>query len=249
MVMVTNQAQYHQSWRFKYNKLNCKEQKREQKREPKHLRIKKILYIRIQAQKITNTNPAAVSIAQLLKFNSINHTCMQDISQSVSVRHNSVQETPLPTYIGLMLHAHTRNKKLIDRFYHLGMSIFYDRVLSLSATMGPTVCKQFHREQVVCPPKLHGSVFTTAAVDNIDYNPSSTTSKELFNGTGFSLLQHITCDGEGRDQSIVLAGESYNTSYKSVDHLPHFYTDVSPVTKTYSYRHYISKQGKLRSTN
>ena len=36
---------------------------------------------------------------------------------------------------------------------------------------------QFHIEQVVCPPKLCGGVFTSAAVDNIDHNPSSTTLK------------------------------------------------------------------------
>ena len=179
-----------------------------------------------------NTNPAAVSIAQLLKFNSIKHRRLQDISQSVSVRHNAAQETPLPTYIGLMIHAHTRKKELVDRFYHLGMSISYDHVLSLSATMGSTVCKQFHREQVVCPPRLRGSVFTTVAVDNIDHNSSSTTSKESFHGTGISLLQHPTFDGEGRDLSIVLVGESYDISCKSVDHLPHFYTDVPPVTET-----------------
>ena len=99
-------------------------------------------------------------------------------SQSITVRHSIAQETPLPTHIGLMLHAHTRKKELVDRLYHLGMSISYDRVLSFSTTMGSSVCKQFHREQVVCPPRLRGSVFTTAAVDNIDHNPSSTTSKE-----------------------------------------------------------------------
>ena len=98
--------------------------------------------------------------------------------------------------------------------------------------MGSSVCKQFHREQVVCPPRLRGSVFTTAAVDNIDHNPSSTTSKESFHGTGISLLQHPTFDGEGVDRNIVLVGESYDVSCKSVDNLPHFYTDVPPVTES-----------------
>jgi len=115
------------------------------------------------------------------------------------VRHNAVQETPLRTYIGLMLHAHTRKKELVDRCYPLGMSISYDRILSLSATMGSTVCKRFHREQVVCPPILCGSAFTTAAVDNIEHNSSSTTSKESIHGAGISLLQHPTFDGGGRD--------------------------------------------------
>ena len=66
-----------------------------------------------------------------------------------------------------MLHAHTRKKELVDRINHLGISISYDCVLSLSAEIGNRFCEQFHREQVVCPPKLRGSVFTSAVVDNI----------------------------------------------------------------------------------
>ena len=45
---------------------------------------------------------------------------------------------------------------------------------------------------MVCPPKMRGDVFTPAAVDNIDHNPSSTTSKEeSFRGTGISLFQTL----------------------------------------------------------
>ena len=51
------------------------------------------------------TTPAALSITQLLKFNSIKHKRKQATTQSVAVRHSTAQETPLPTYIGLMLHA------------------------------------------------------------------------------------------------------------------------------------------------
>jgi len=42
----------------------------------------------------------------------------------------------------------------------------------LSAQLGETVMKQFHKEKVVCPPMMSGDVFTTAAVDSIDHNPS-----------------------------------------------------------------------------
>ena len=106
-----------------------------------------------------------------------------------------------------MLHAHTRNKELVDRLSHLGLSIPYDRVLQLSAQVGNNVCQQFHREQVVCPPKMRDEVFPTAAVDNIDHNPSATTSKDSFHGTGISLIQHSSYSGEGVNRSIVNAGE------------------------------------------
>ncbi|KAG0700044.1 hypothetical protein GWK47_025700 [Chionoecetes opilio] len=46
--------------------------------------------------------------------------------------------------------------------------------------MGNSVCQLYRIEQVVCPPTLRSNVFTTAAVDNIDHNPSATTAKNSF---------------------------------------------------------------------
>jgi len=135
-----------------------------------------------------DTTPAALSISQLLKFNCVKHKRAQS---TVTVRHSTAQE------------------KLVDRLFHLGLSISYDRVLRITAQLGSSVCAQFNSEQVVCPPKLRGNVFTTAAVDNI--------------------FQHPTLEGEGVDRNIS-AVESMNLGSKSVDFLPHFYTDVPPVT-------------------
>ena len=126
------------------------------------------------------TTPAALSITQLLKFSNIKHKWKQTTTPSglVTVSHSIHQETPVPTYLGLMLHAHTCKRDLVhvDRLYILGMSISYDRVLHLSAQMGSSVCEKFHREHVVSPPKLWSKVFTSYAVDNLDHNPTSTTS-------------------------------------------------------------------------
>ena len=91
------------------------------------------------------------------------------------VRHGPAQETPVPIYVGFQLHAQTHKRELIDNLCRVGMSISYHRVLWLSTDMGNTV---------------RGNLFTTAAVDNIDRNPSSTTAKHLFHGTSISLLQH-----------------------------------------------------------
>ena len=85
----------------------------------------------------------------------------------------------------------------------------------------------FHTEQVVCLPTLHGGVFTTAAMDNIDHNPSSTTTKDLFHGIGISLIQDTTMANEGVVCGIVITGSS---SVKTVKHLPQYYTEVPPVT-------------------
>jgi hypothetical protein len=47
---------------------------------------------------------------------------------------------------------------------------------------------RFVSEGVACLPKLRQGVFTTAAVDNVDHNPSSTTSKSSFHGCFFLVL-------------------------------------------------------------
>ena len=131
---------------------------------------------------------------------------------TVSVRHSVVQETPVPTYIVLMLHTHTRKRELIDNMAHMGLSTSYDRVLRLSTQMGNKVCQQFHHEQAVCPPKLRGNVFTTAAVDNIDHNPSSTTAKKSFHSTEISLFQHPSFAEEGLSRIIVRVAGSGDAS-------------------------------------
>ena len=134
------------------------------------------------------------------------------------------------TYRGMMLLAHTRTRALIDRLSYLGISLSYDRVLQLSTQMEKSVCQQFHREQVIFPPTMCGKVFTTATIDNIDHNPSSTTAKESFHGTGISLLQHPSFAGEGVDRSTVFVEGSVDASFQNIGHLPHYYTDVPPVT-------------------
>ena len=122
---------------------------------------------------------AALTIAQLLKFNAGRH---QRKGRTMIVRYSPDQETPVPTYVGLQLHAHTRKRELIDNLCRSGMGI-YDRVLWLSTDMGNTVCKMYELENVVCSPTMRVNLFTTAAVDNINHNPSSITAKHSFHGT------------------------------------------------------------------
>ena len=166
---------------------------------------------------------AALSIAQLLKFNCVKHARKQT-AFSPSVRHSSEQETPLPVYIGLMLHAKTRKGNLIDKLSNLGLCISYDRVLSLSAEMGNSVCQRHHMEQVVCPPALKQGVLTISAVDNIDHNPSATTAIDSFHGTGTSLIQYPsnTSDKEEHNPPAIVTGG--NSGCKTSC------TDVQPIT-------------------
>ena len=89
------------------------------------------------------------------------------------------KETPLPIYVGLESHAKTRKRQLADTLFDLGISIFYDRVLSISADLGSTVCQQYRSENMACLLKMRRDLFSVAAVDNLDHNPSSTLSVSI----------------------------------------------------------------------
>ena len=62
------------------------------------------------------------------------------------------------------------------------------------------VCEQYHRDQVVCPPNVRQGLFTTAAVDNMDHNPSTTTATDSFHGTRISLFQQPNNRNSGTDR-------------------------------------------------
>ena len=52
--------------------------------------------------------------------------------------------------------------------------------------------KQFREENTVCLPFLCNGVYSVAAIDNIDHNPSSTTATGSLHGTAISIMQHVT---------------------------------------------------------
>lgn len=181
----------------------------------------------IKFQGVDGWSQATVSIAQLLQFNSfVRH--QPGITQS-SVHHNKARETPLPVYVGLTIHARTRKRDLIDTMFNLGLSVSYDRVLEMSTAMGTSVCEQYHRDNAVCPLNLHHGLFTTAAVDNIDHNPSSTTASGSFHGTGISLFQHPNEHSNGQDRREHRVLMNSIPSTKKVPELPQSYTNVCPL--------------------
>ena len=150
--------------------------------------VKSLLYpLFIKDQSEDTTHAAALSISQLLKFNSTKHRRVQD---TITLRHSIAQETPVRTYIVLMLHAQTRKRELVDRLFHLGLSIPYDRIFRLTAQMGSNICEQFSREQVVCPPKLHGNVFTTAAAKGV-FSKSSVPAASIKSLSRDTFKQHV----------------------------------------------------------
>ena len=136
-------------------------------------------------QEQSSHSTPTLTISQLLMFNSYARHRQSTSIRSITHGHN--RETPLPVYLGMLIHTKTRKRDLVDTLFHLGLSVSYDRVLSISTDLGNNICRFFQQEGAVCPPELKSGLFTTAAVDNIDHNPSSTSAQDSFHGTGISL--------------------------------------------------------------
>ena len=69
---------------------------------------------------------------------------------------------------------------LVDAFYDIGLFILVD--------IGDHVSEFNKSESGVCSPKFRHGVFTTAAYDNIDHNPSPSTSLRTLHETASSFL-------------------------------------------------------------
>ena len=162
-------------------------------------------------------------------FNSVNRRK----ADTTITRHNRDRETPVPLYVGVMTHTKTRKSSLVDKLFELGLSVSYDRVLEVSTEIGNKVCRQYEIDKAVCPPNLREGLFTTAAVDNIDHNPSSTSAHDSFHGTGISLFQHpdAMCTGSPRVSSADadVPEEQVKAGKMKQARLPDDYTCVPPV--------------------
>ena len=148
-------------------------------------------------------------------------------------------------YLGLLLHAKTQKRGLIDKLYDLGLCVSYDRILAISTAMGNSMSARFEDENVVCPPKLRFVVFTIAVVHNIDHNPSSTTAKGSLHGTGISLFQHPSENSTGEDRGVVILDETVET--KKLTPLPDQYSNVPPSVLPSREPVLPEKKGELKS--
>ena len=86
------------------------------------------------------------------------------------------------------MHARTQECDLTESLFELGLSTSYDHVMG---NINSSECGQYHSENVcapcACTMNLHEGVSITAAIDNIDHNPSS---------RFFSQFQHANFENE-----------------------------------------------------
>jgi len=93
--------------------------------------------------------------------------------------HNRDRKTPLTLYVAMKVPAATRSRTLVDSLFNLGC-VFHMTVFC--PDLGNGVCNHFTLNGVICPSKMLSGLFTVAAANNIDYNPSATTTKDCFHG-------------------------------------------------------------------
>lgn len=183
--------------------------------------------IQHQKQAPDPSTKIALSLSQLVVFNAKKTSKESKESSGSHTRHIKARETPLVIYTGLMIHAKTRQRGLLDKLSSRGLSISYERTKEISTNLGNAVCAQFDRDGCVCPTTLKSDVFTVGAVDNIDHNPSARNAMDSFHGTAISMLQFPTPDKPGTDRdSIHIKPDMTNNRTKSV--LPAEYTEIAP---------------------
>ena len=166
---------------------------------------------------------SALTIAQLLQFNcTFRRNNKQQIKQSYTL---TTRQPPLPAYVGLLVYAKTRMKGLVEKLSDVGLSMPYKHVIAISTNLGNNVISRFSEDNVVCPARMRHDVFTTAAVDNIDHNPSSATATGSLHGTGISLFQHPSSQEEGESSDTMPDYTATNNSTKLLS-LPESYANV-----------------------
>lgn len=173
---------------------------------------------------------ATQTLSQLIVYNTVKSRRNKSTSTAAQ-RHNRDRETPVPIYLALKIHGETRKRGLVDAMHAMGLCISYDRMLTISTDIANQVCDKYEKEGVVCPPQLSKQVFTTAAVDNIDHNPSSTTATDSFHGTSISVMQHPTVGAQGIPQEVPVLNENV-PKRKKISAIPACYMNIPPSALT-----------------
>ena len=85
-----------------------------------------------------------MSVSQLIVFNSVARPRHRPEATG-STHPIRSRECPLPIYTALKIHGATRDRALIDAFYNLGLSISYDRFLTVSTEITNSVIDRYMR--------------------------------------------------------------------------------------------------------
>ena len=76
----------------------------------------------------------------------------------------------------------------MEKMYQMGISVSYDRIMEIEDWLMSSLCECYKEDGCVSPACLRKGIFSVGVLDNLDHNPSSTTSVSSCHGTGFSIL-------------------------------------------------------------
>ncbi|KAK3883112.1 hypothetical protein Pcinc_012540 [Petrolisthes cinctipes] len=102
-----------------------------------------------------NDSQAKLTIGQTIVFNTKKRTS----HSADKPRHILELEPPLPIYIGMNVHALSRNKTLTQQLFHMGICISYDRVMEIEDWIATSSCERFREDGVVAPVYLRKELF------------------------------------------------------------------------------------------
>ena len=124
-------------------------------------------------------------------------------------------------FFRLKMHQETRSRKIVNILHRYDFSVSYDTVLAIIASFSRILCDKAKTSEIVCPSNLKQHLFTVAALDNLDQNPTSRTATSSFHGTGISIFQFPTHENPGLDQKpIIISARSRWTVASRVIHIP-----------------------------
>eukprot|EP00745_Piridium_sociabile_P034702 TRINITY_DN5991_c0_g1_i12.p2 TRINITY_DN5991_c0_g1~~TRINITY_DN5991_c0_g1_i12.p2 ORF type:complete len:424 (-),score=75.51 TRINITY_DN5991_c0_g1_i12:2994-4265(-) len=157
------------------------------------------------------------------------------VSQVAMLNMNSLSanlnyEPPLAVFLALKLHSQTRSKKLVELLHKYALSVSYKKVLTIEVSFAQAIAdKTRNNADIVCPTNLRQHIFTVAALDNLDHNPTSRTASSSFHGTGISIFQFPSSQKPGLNQECLRINSQKTAAGSSGTILPRSYTFVPPV--------------------
>ncbi|KAK3753947.1 hypothetical protein RRG08_006327 [Elysia crispata] len=101
--------------------------------------------------------------------------------------------------------------------------------MDIKTSLGNNIINHYSNEGVVCPPQLRTGEFVVGAADNIDHNPSSTTSTGSFHGTGISLFQNCAVTLPNPREQRLWETFQIEKQVKEIRALPSSFTEVKPL--------------------
>ena len=81
--------------------------------------------------------------------------------------------------------------------------------------MATSACERFEEDGVVAPVCLRKGIFTVAAIDNLDHNPSATTASSSFHDTEINMFLLPSKKVSGIERFVINVTHSFFNFYKT----------------------------------